>query len=59
LRVIDYYAGLYKAQKTIVLKENQKKCTTTRNRFYRVRKKGLFLKRPLKSQLQASKINYH
>jgi outer membrane protein TolC len=47
LRVIDYY-GLYKAQKQQLLKEKSKKCTTTRNRFYRVRKNGIIPKTTFK-----------
>jgi hypothetical protein len=58
LRVIDYY-GLYKAQKQQLLKENQKSAQQRVTDFIELEKTELFLKRPLKSQLQASKINYH
>jgi hypothetical protein len=35
---------LVQSSKTIELLKNQKKCTTTRNRFYRVRKNGIIPK---------------
>ena len=58
LRVIDYYAGLYKAQKTIeLLKENQKSAQQRVNDFIELEKNGIIPKNDLlKSQLQASKI---
>nr|WP_309758308.1 TolC family protein [Flavobacterium sp.] len=58
LRVIDYYAGLYKAQKTIeLLKENQKSAQQRVTDFIELEKNGIIPKNDLlKSQLQASKI---
>ena len=58
LRVIDYYAGLYKAQKTIeLLKENQKSAQQLVTDFIELEKNGIIPKNDLlKSQLQASKI---
>ncbi len=58
LRVIDYYAGLYKAQKTIeLLKENQKSAQQLVADFIELEKNGIIPKNDLlKSQLQASKI---
>ena len=58
LRVIEYYAGLYKAQKTIeLLKENQKRAEQRVNDFIELEKNGIIPKNDLlKSQLQASKI---
>ena len=58
LRVIDYYASLYKAQKTIeLLKENQKSAQQRVNDFIALEKNGIIPRNDLlKSQLQASKI---
>ena len=58
LRVIDYYAGLYKAQKTIeLLKENQKSAQQRVTDFIELEKNGIIPKNDLlKSQLQVSKI---
>ncbi|MFV8362369.1 TolC family protein [Flavobacterium sp. ZT3P35] len=58
LRVIDYYAGLYKAQKTIeLLKENQKSAQQRVTDFIELEKNGIIPRNDLlKSQLQASKI---
>ena len=58
LRVIEYYAGLYKAQKTIeLLKENQKSAQQRVNDFIELEKNGIIPKNDLlKSQLQVSKI---
>lgn len=58
IRVIDYYASLYKAQKTIeLLKENQKSAQQRVNDFIELEKNGIIPKNDLlKSQLQVSKI---
>lgn len=58
LRVIDYYASLYKAQKTIeLLKENQNSAQQRVNDFIELEKNGIIPKNDLlKSQLQVSKI---
>ncbi|MFH6971598.1 TolC family protein [Flavobacterium petrolei] len=58
LRVIDYYASLYKAQKTIeLLKENQKSAKQRVKDFIELEKNGIIPRNDLlKSKLQASKI---
>ncbi|SDH21084.1 Outer membrane protein TolC [Flavobacterium omnivorum] len=58
LRVIDYYAGLYKAQKTIeLLKENQKSAQQRVKDFIELEKNGIIPRNDLlKSKLQASQI---
>jgi len=58
LRVIDYYASLYKAQKTIeLLKENQKSAQQRVKDFIELEKNGIIPRNDLlKSKLQTSKI---
>lgn len=58
LRVIDYYASLYKAQKTIeLLKENQKSAQQRVKDFIELEKNGIIPRNDLlKSKLQASQI---
>ena len=58
LRVIDYYASLYKAQKTIeLLKENQKSAQQRVRDFVELEKNGIIPRNDLlKSKLQTSKI---
>lgn len=58
MRVIDNYANLYKAQKTIeLLKENQKSAEQRVTDFIALEKNGIIPRNDLlKSQLQASKI---
>jgi len=58
MRVIDYYANLYKAQRTIeLLKENQKSAEQRVTDFTALEKNGIIPRNDLlKSQLQASKI---
>ena len=58
LRVIEYYASLYKAQKTIeLLKENQKSAKQRVKDFVELEKNGIIPRNDLlKSKLQASKI---
>ena len=58
LRVIDYYASLYKAQKTIeLLLENQKSAKQRVKDFVALEKNGIIPRNDLlKSKLQASKI---
>lgn len=58
MRVINYYAALYKAQKTIeILKENQKSAKQRVNDFVELEKNGIIPRNDLlKSQLQVSKI---
>ncbi|SHG28935.1 Outer membrane protein TolC [Flavobacterium micromati] len=57
-RVIDYYASLYKAQKTIeLLKENQKTAQQRVKDFIELEKNGIIPRNDLlKSKLQTSKI---
>lgn len=58
MKVINYYAGLYKAQKTIeLLKENQKTAKQRAYDFSELEKNGVIPRNDLlKSQLQVSKI---
>ncbi len=58
LRVIEYYASLYKAQKTIeILKENQKSAKQRVKDFIELEKNGIIPRNDLlKSKLQVSKI---
>ncbi|QKJ64337.1 TolC family protein [Flavobacterium sp. M31R6] len=58
MRVIDYYANLYKAQRTIeLLKENQKSAEQRVTDFIALEKNGIIPRNDLlKSQLQVSKI---
>ena len=58
IRVIDYYASLYKAQKTIeLLKENQKSAQQRVKDFIELEKNGIIPRNDLlKSKLQTSKI---
>ncbi|SHG44379.1 Outer membrane protein TolC [Flavobacterium segetis] len=58
IRVIDYYASLYKAQKTIeLLKENQKTAQQRVKDFIQLEKNGIIPRNDLlKSKLQTSKI---
>ncbi len=58
LRVIEYYANLYKAQKTIeILKENQKSAKQRVKDFIELEKNGIIPRNDLlKSKLQVSKI---
>ncbi|MEC5166406.1 outer membrane protein TolC [Flavobacterium sp. PL11] len=58
IRVIDYYARLYKAQKTIeLLKENQKTAQQRVKDFIQLEKNGIIPRNDLlKSKLQTSKI---
>lgn len=58
MRVINYYANLYKAQKTIdLLKENQKSAAQRVTDFIALENNGIIPRNDLlKSQLQASKI---
>ncbi|WP_264563712.1 TolC family protein [Flavobacterium sp. N3904] len=58
MRVIDYYANLYKAQRTIeLLKENQKSAEQRVTDFIALEKNGIIPRNDLlKSQLQVSQI---
>lgn len=58
LKVVNYYASLYKAQKTIeILKENQKRAKQRVVDFIDLEKNGIIPRNDLlKSQLQVSKI---
>ncbi|PJJ07267.1 outer membrane protein TolC [Flavobacterium sp. 1] len=58
MRVINYYANLYKAQRTIeLLKENQKSAEQRVTDFIALEKNGIIPRNDLlKSQLQVSKI---
>ena len=58
LKVIDYYASLYKAEKTVeLLKENQKRAQQRVIDFNELEKNGIIPRNDLlKSQLQVSKI---
>ncbi len=58
MRVIEYYAGLYKSQKTLeILKENQKRAQQRVFDFSEMEKNGIIPRNDLlKSQLQVSKI---
>jgi outer membrane protein TolC len=58
MRVINYYANLYKAQRTVeLLKENQKSAQQRVTDFTALEKNGIIPRNDLlKSQLQASKI---
>jgi outer membrane protein TolC len=58
MRVIDYYANLYKAQRTVeLLKENQKSAEQRVTDFIALEKNGIIPRNDLlKSQLQVSKI---
>ncbi|HEU4789138.1 MAG TPA: TolC family protein [Flavobacterium sp.] len=58
MRVIDYYANLYKAQRTIeLLKENQKSAEQRVTDFIALEKNGIIPRNDLlKAQLQVSKI---
>jgi outer membrane protein TolC len=58
LKVVSYYASLYKAQKTIdILKENQKRAKQRVVDFIDLEKNGIIPRNDLlKSQLQVSKI---
>jgi len=58
MRVINYYANLYKAQRTIeLLKENQKSAQQRVTDFIALEKNGIIPRNDLlKSQLQVSKI---
>ncbi|WP_300976659.1 TolC family protein [Flavobacterium sp.] len=58
LKVVNYYANLYKAQKTIeILKENQKRAKQRVVDFIDLEKNGIIPRNDLlKSQLQVSKI---
>lgn len=58
MRVIDYYANLYKTQRTIeLLKENQKSAQQRVTDFIALEKNGIIPRNDLlKSQLQVSKI---
>jgi outer membrane protein TolC len=58
MRVINYYANLYKAQRTVeLLKENQKSAEQRVTDFTALEKNGIIPRNDLlKSQLQASKI---
>ena len=58
MNVVNYYASLYKAQKTIeLLKENQKKAEQRVTDFIELEKNGIIPRNDLlKSQLQVSKI---
>ncbi|PRZ24072.1 TolC family protein [Flavobacterium granuli] len=58
LKVVNYYASLYKSQKTVqLLKENQKSAQQRVNDFIELEKNGIIPRNDLlKSQLQLSKI---
>jgi outer membrane protein TolC len=58
MKVINYYASLYKAQKTVeLLKENQKSAQQRVTDFIELEKNGIIPRNDLlKSQLQVSKI---
>lgn len=58
LKVVNFYASLYKAQKTIeILKENQKQAKQRVSDFIDLEKNGIIPRNDLlKSQLQVSKI---
>ena len=58
MRVINYYANLYKAQRTVeLLKENQKSAQQRVNDFTALEKNGIIPRNDLlKAQLQVSKI---
>ena len=58
MNVVNYYASLYKAQKTVeLLKENQKKAQQRVTDFIELEKNGIIPRNDLlKSKLQASKI---
>ena len=58
MEVINYYAGLYKAQKTLgLLKENQKRAEQRAFDFGEMEKNGIIPRNDLlKSQLQVSKV---
>ncbi len=58
MQVINYYASLYKAQKTVeLLKENQKSAQQRVNDFLELEKNGIIPRNDLlKSQLQVSKV---
>ena len=58
MNVVNYYASLYKAQKTVeLLKENQKKAQQRVTDFIELEKNGIIPRNDLlKSQLQVSKI---
>jgi outer membrane protein TolC len=58
LKVVEYYASLYKAQKTLeILKENQKRAQQRVFDFSELEKNGIIPRNDLlKSQLQVSKI---
>ncbi len=58
MQVINYYASLYKAQKTVeLLKENQKSAQQRLDDFIELEKNGLIPRNDLlKSQLQVSKV---
>lgn len=58
LKVIEYYASLYKSQKTLeILKENQKRAQQRVFDFIELEKNGIIPRNDLlKSQLQVSKI---
>ncbi len=58
MKVVNYYASLYKAQKTVeLLKENQKRAEQRTIDFTNLEKNGIIARNDLlKSQLQVSKI---
>jgi len=58
LKVIEYYASLYKAQKTLeILKENQKRAQQRAFDFSELEKNGIIPRNDLlKSQLQVSRV---
>lgn len=58
MNVVNYYASLYKAQKTVeLLKENQKKAQQRVTDFIELEKNGIIPRNDLlKSQLQVSKV---
>ncbi|SDX23056.1 TolC family protein [Flavobacterium degerlachei] len=58
MQVVNYYAGLYKAQKTVeLLKENQKSAQQRVDDFIELEKNGIIPRNDLlKSQLQVSKV---
>lgn len=58
MQVVNYYAGLYKAQKTVeLLKENQKSAQQRVDDFLELEKNGIIPRNDLlKSQLQVSKV---
>jgi hypothetical protein len=56
--VVNYYASLYKAQKTVeLLKENQKSAQQRVTDFLQLEKTELFQNDLLKAQLQVSKYS--